>query len=128
MLVCLFAYSRICLFADTQQTTCSTPTPANKAALKALAIAEGGTTVVPNRACELSEGNIFSGECYGGVSNFSGLHELTSFGLGTFAVKSAKDVSPLRGGGSKRSRRRSYRTQIRCTGFKTGAAKLCTCA
>src|SRR5690606_37338279 len=89
MLVCLFAYSRICLFADTQQTTCSTPTPANNAALKALAIAKpapicrrGGIIVVPNRACELSEGNVFSGECYGGVSSFSGLHELTSFGYG----------------------------------------------
>src|SRR5690606_41870590 len=29
-------------------------------ALKALAIAKGGITVVPNRACELSEGNILS--------------------------------------------------------------------
>ena len=44
------------------QTTCSILTPANNAALKALAIAEGGTTVVANRACELSEGNVFSGE------------------------------------------------------------------
>src|SRR5690606_23699742 len=35
------------------QTTCSTHTPANKAALKALAIAKGGITVVPK---------IFSGE------------------------------------------------------------------
>src|SRR5690606_22763876 len=35
------------------QTTCSILTPANNAALKALAIAEGGTTVVPE---------IFSGE------------------------------------------------------------------
>src|SRR5690606_18292182 len=123
MLVCLFAYSRICLFADTQQTTCSTPTPANNAALKALAIAKpapicrrGGITVVPNRACELSEGNVFSGECYGGVSNFSGLHELTSFGLGTFTVKSAKDVSPLRGGG--KSNGRSYGAFINLI-FKT---------
>jgi len=58
------------------------------AALKALVIAGGGITVVPNRACELCEGNIFSGECYGGVSNFSGLHELTLFGFGTFAEKS----------------------------------------
>src|SRR5690606_2311628 len=71
------------------QTTCSTHTPANNAALKALAIAEGGTTVVPE---------IFSGECYGGRFIFLGLHELTMFGLGTFAVKSAKDVSPLRVG------------------------------
>src|SRR5690606_14303987 len=74
-------------FVNTQtgyryQTTCSILTPANNAALKALAIAEGGITVVPNRACELSEGNIFSGECYGGVSSFSGLHELTMFGYG----------------------------------------------
>src|SRR5690606_35658557 len=96
MLVCLFAYSRICLFADTQQTTCSTPTPANKAALKALAIAEGGTTVVPNRACELSEGNFFSGECYGGASSFSGLHELTPFGLGTFAETTKCSYIPLK--------------------------------
>src|SRR5690606_17778394 len=44
------------------QTTCSILTPANNAALKALAIAKGGITVVPNRACELSEGNVFSGE------------------------------------------------------------------
>src|SRR5690606_38277236 len=95
------------------QTTCSTPTPANKAALKALAIAEGGTTVVPNRACELSEGNIFSGECYGGrfiflglneltsfgyggVSNFSGLHELTMFGLRTFAETTKCSCMPLK--------------------------------
>src|SRR5690606_23828634 len=66
------------------QTTCSTHTPANKAALKALAIAEGGTTVVPE---------IFSDECYGGMVVFIGLHELTSFGLGTFAVKSKMRVS-----------------------------------
>ena len=50
----LWADSRICGFADLQyQTTCSILTPANKAALKALAIAEGGTTVVAK---------IFSGE------------------------------------------------------------------
>src|SRR5690606_36888628 len=59
-LICEFADSRIPKpwFVNTQtgyryQTTCSTHTPANKAALKALAIAEGGTTVVPK---------IFSGE------------------------------------------------------------------
>src|SRR5690606_23603856 len=46
----------------TKQNTCAGRTPANNAALKGLAIAKGGTTVVPNRACELSEGNIFSGE------------------------------------------------------------------
>src|SRR5690606_5519772 len=64
-----FADSRIPKpwFVNTQtgyryQTTCSTHTPANNAALKALAIAKGGITVVPNRACELSEGNVFSGE------------------------------------------------------------------
>src|SRR5690606_23283443 len=96
--ICGFAYSRIPKpwFVNTQtgyryQTTCSILTPANNAALKALAIAKpapicrrGGITVVPNRACELSEGNVFSGECYGAVSNFSGLHELTMFGLVTF--------------------------------------------
>ena len=103
--ICLFAYLRICGFADTQQTTCSILTPANKAALKALAIAEGGTTVVPNRACELSEGNIFSGEVMeecivstasmsslrsvwallrSKVHNYNDLHELTMFGLRTF--------------------------------------------
>ena len=64
----LWADSRIRLFADSRipklwfvntqtgyryQTTCSIHTPANNAALKALAIAEGGTTVVPE---------IFSGE------------------------------------------------------------------
>src|SRR5690606_40776349 len=48
--------------ASTKQSTCADRTPANNAALKGLAIAKGGTTVVPNRACELSEGNIFSGE------------------------------------------------------------------
>src|SRR5690606_35435670 len=72
----LFADSRIPKpwFVNTQtgyryQTTCSTHTPTNKAALKALAIAKpapicrrGGITVVPNLACELSEGNVFSGE------------------------------------------------------------------
>src|SRR5690606_8092212 len=59
-LICEFADSRIPKpwFVNTQtgyryQTTCSTHTPANKAALKALAIAEGGTTVVAK---------IFSGE------------------------------------------------------------------
>src|SRR5690606_41566084 len=46
----LFPYTT--LFRS-QQTTCSILTPANKAALKALAIAEGGTTVVPK---------VFSGE------------------------------------------------------------------
>src|SRR5690606_4695581 len=67
--ICEVADSRIPKpwFVNTQtgyryQATCSTHTPANKAALKALAIAEGGTTVVANRACELSEGNVFSGE------------------------------------------------------------------
>src|SRR5690606_23315817 len=85
------------------QTTCSILTPANKAALKALAIAEGGTTVVPNRACELSEGNVFSGECYGGEYSFKDLHELTLFGLGTFAVKRSKDGSSLGGGSTGRS-------------------------
>src|SRR5690606_172903 len=109
--ICEFADSPICGFADTQalvredtnrdyryQTTCSILTPANKAALKALAIAQGGTTAVPE---------IFSGECYGVRFIFLGLHELTMFGLGTFAVKSAKDVSPLRVG-TIRSLRRSF--------------------
>src|SRR5690606_38675432 len=67
----LWADSRIRLFADSRipklwfvntqtgyryQTTCSIHTPANNAALKALAIAEGGTTVVPKS---------FSGEFFG---------------------------------------------------------------
>src|SRR5690606_5589981 len=59
-LICEFAYLRIPKpwFVNTQtgyryQTTCSILTPANKAALKALAIAKGGITVVPE---------IFSGE------------------------------------------------------------------
>src|SRR5690606_12603203 len=103
LFICGLADLRICVFADTQQTTCSILTPANKAALKALAIAEGGTTVVPNRACELSEGNVFSGECYGGRFIFLGLHELTPFGLGTFAVKSAKNGSSLEGKSNGRS-------------------------
>src|SRR5690606_22177202 len=54
---------------DIKPNTYATRTPANNAALKGLAIAKpapicrrGGTTVLPNRACELSEGNIFSGE------------------------------------------------------------------
>src|SRR5690606_26771512 len=104
----LWADLRICLFADTQalvreytnrgyryQTTCSILTPANKAALKALAIAKGGIT------------KGFQRRGYGGVYSFNGLHVLTMFGLVTFAVKSAKDVSPLRGE-IKRSLLRSF--------------------
>src|SRR5690606_27086888 len=45
---------------DIKPNTYATRTPANNAALKGLAIAKGGPTVVPNRACELSEGNILS--------------------------------------------------------------------
>src|SRR5690606_12624528 len=41
---------------DIKPNTCATRTPANKAALKALAIAKGGITVVPK---------IFSGEFFG---------------------------------------------------------------
>src|SRR5690606_4420503 len=43
---------------DIKPNTYATRTPANNAALKALAIAKGGTTVVPTRACQPTKGNI----------------------------------------------------------------------
>src|SRR5690606_26161841 len=89
----------------TKQNTCATRTPATNVALQNFEKThEDAGPVVSNRACELSEGNIFSGECYGGVSNFSGLHELTPFGFGSFfGVKkerpvAASDGKPMRGG------------------------------
>ena len=53
------------------QTTCSILTPANKAALKALAIAEGGTTVVP----EIFSGEVME-ECIVSMASMSSLRSV----------------------------------------------------
>src|SRR5690606_37926558 len=103
-LICEFADSRIPKpwFVNTQtgyryQTTCSTHTPANKAALKALAIAEGGTTVVPK---------IFSGEvmeeCIVSTASMSSLRSVWAL----LRSKVQKMVRPR--GEIKRSLRRSF--------------------
>src|SRR5690606_210890 len=53
------------------QTTCSILTPANNAALKALAIAEGGTTVVP----EIFSGEVME-ECIVSTASMSSLRSV----------------------------------------------------
>src|SRR5690606_6727667 len=77
-LICEFAYSRIPKpwFVNTQtdyryQATCSTHTPANKAALKALAIAKGGITVVP----EIFSGEVME-ECIVSTASMSSLRSV----------------------------------------------------
>src|SRR5690606_212559 len=79
-----------------QQSTCATRTPATNVALQ-------NFEKTPEDA-EPVVSKFFSGASYGGVSNFSGLHERTPFGFGSFfGVKkerpvAASDGKPMRGG------------------------------
>src|SRR5690606_3923039 len=124
----LWADLRICLFADTQalvreytnrgyryQTTCSILTPANKAALKALAIAEGGlpwcqTEPASSPKETFSAASVME-ECLISVVSMSSLRSVWAL----LRSKVQKMVRPM-GGEIKRSLRRSYKTLI-CNNF-----------